>query len=79
MNLYKVTIENALNRINLKNFNKDLKNIIQNKNENSFRRRQKNFRNKSYNNLKILTNSNKKNNNKNKIYLIFQNILNYIL
>ena len=34
MNLYKV--ENAFIGINLKNFNKDLRNIIQNKNENNF-------------------------------------------
>ena len=41
---------------NFKNFNKDLRNIIQNKNENNLKKSQKNFRNKSYKNLIILTN-----------------------
>ncbi len=68
MNLYKVTIENVFNGINLKNFNKDLRNIIQNKNENYLKKSQKDFRNKSYNNLMILTNTNKNYNNTEKNY-----------
>ena len=68
MNLYKVTIENVFNGINLKNFNKDLRNIIQNKNENYLKKSQKDFRNKSYNNLMILTNTNKNYNNTEKLY-----------
>ena len=43
MNLYKV--ENVFNGISLKNFNKYLRNITQNKNENNLIKSQKNFRN----------------------------------